>query len=138
LTLSWQGPSQAKVGQIITLTLNGRVPPEATQMNLRVAVDSAVLKPVDASEGGVFRQGASGATFTPSVDAGSGQVGLEFQRAAAATGIAAANGTLATMRFEVLGESRSTPVRVEQVNSSGAAGDVQSAPVAPLNLTLTL
>jgi general secretion pathway protein D len=137
LSFTWQGANQAKVGQVISLTLSGVVPLEATRMSLRVAVDAALLKPLDATEGGVFRQGASDVTFTPIVESGAGQVGLEFQRPAAATGNAAASGSLATLRFEVLAASASTAVSIEQVSSSGAAGDVPATPPAPFNLTLT-
>jgi general secretion pathway protein D len=135
LAFTWRGPNQARVGDTVTLTLNGRIPPEATQLSLRIGVDGAVLRPVDATDGGVFAQGAAGAaTFTPGVDAGGGQITLEMQRPSAAASLA--TGSLATVRFEVIGESKSTPVTVDQVVAGAASGEVIVSPTAPFNLVL--
>jgi hypothetical protein len=134
LTFTWRGQNQARVGDTVTLTLTGRVPPETTQMVLRVSADPARLKPIEATEGNAFRQGAGDITFTPGVDADAGQVMMEFQRANAAASLV--TGVVATLRYEVVGEGRGTQVAVETVSAMSAAGEVNTSPSPPFTVNL--
>lgn len=131
--LSWQGPSQAKVGQRISVAINAQSSQPFQRIALAVGFDPNVLKAVEVVEGDLLKQNNLASTFTHAIDQPGGQVAVEL----AASGDAAASGagSIATVVFEVLAASEGTPVTASNMQSAAPSGaPVMVNPVAALTL----
>lgn len=131
LMLSWQGPSQARVGERISVAINAQSSQPFQQLALALGFDPGVLRPVEVTEGDLLRQNALASTFTPSIDAAGGQVLVDL---AAASGAASGAGSVATVVFEVLAASAGTPITASNVRAAAPGGPLAANPVAPLTL----
>lgn len=119
---SWQGPTQAKVGDRISLTLNTQAlnPPAqqgAGSLSFLVGFDPAVLKAVDVVEGDVPKQGNAPSNFTKAIDQQGGQLLIDL------AGMGGEGGSIATLVFEVAGASPQSPVAVSRIVATGPAGE---------------
>jgi general secretion pathway protein D len=121
MMLSWQGPNQAKVGERISIVINGQSSQPFQQLALGVGFDPAVLRPVEVAEGDLVRQNKLESTFTHSIDQAGGQ--LAFELAASGSGAASGAGSLATVVFEVLAASAGTPVTANNIRLTGSSGE---------------
>jgi general secretion pathway protein D len=78
LALSWQGPTQAKVGQPFQLTLNAQTAGEALSFPLRISYDPTVLKPVEVKEGDFLKRNDVKSLFTTDLDPVIGQISINM------------------------------------------------------------
>jgi general secretion pathway protein D len=132
MMLSWQGPSQAKVGERISIAINAQSSQSFQHLALAVGFDPGVLRPVEITEGDIMKQNKLASTFTQSVDPTAGQVLVEL---AAGSGAASGAGSVATVVFEVLAANAGTPLTVSNVRSTAPAGEAVAVnAVAPLTL----
>jgi general secretion pathway protein D len=133
MMLSWQGPSQARVGERISVAINAQSSQPFGQLALAVGFDPAVLKPVEVSEGDLVRQNKLQSTFTQAIDQPGGRVVLEL--AVGAGGAASGAGSVATIVFEAIAASAGTPVTALEVVPASVSGEpVAVNPLAPLVL----
>jgi general secretion pathway protein D len=133
MMLSWQGPSQAKVGERISLAINAQSSQPFQRLSLAIGFDPAVLKPVEVSEGDLFKQNKLQSAFTHSIDLAGGQVALEL--AANGSGAASGAGSIANVVFEVIAANPGTPVTASSVQSAAPSGEpVAVNPIAALVL----
>jgi general secretion pathway protein D len=138
VVLTWQGPSQAKVGDKITLALNVQSTQALKSVSATLDYDPAVLRPLDAS-GGDFgvQAGGAPAQLTKNLSAGNGHIPLTL--GSAAPGGASGAGSMASITFEVLSANPQTMVGVGDATALDAGG--QAVPVtvaAPLTLETQL
>jgi general secretion pathway protein D len=98
VTLSWQGPAQAKAGDTISLTLNAQSAQPLNRAGLLVSFDPGVFRAVDATEGGFFKQNATQSTFSKTIDQASGQILVDV--AGTATDGSSGAASLVTLTFE--------------------------------------
>lgn len=123
LTLGWQGPSQARVGDRISLSINSTSGLGVRALGLLVSYDAAVLKAVDVVEGDLLKQIDPTASFTKTIDQGSGQIVVDLASPAGTDG---RNGTVATVTFEVIGAAPESAVTISRIVPAGANGEVVS------------
>jgi general secretion pathway protein D len=121
MMLSWQGPNQAKVGERISVAINGQSSQPFQRLAVAVGFDPGVLRPVEVAEGDLVKQNKLQSTFTNSIDQASGQ--LVFELAAGGSGAASGAGSVATVVFEVIAASPGTPVSANNIQSAGPAGE---------------
>ena len=136
MVFSWQGPSQAKVGDKISLTLNTRSAQGMNNLGLLVNFDHAVLKAVDAYEGNILKQGNIQSRFTKTINQDSGQVEISLAGHSAA-GVFG-DGSVVILTFEVTGEAPQSQVTVSNIapTRAGGHGLAYSAP-APYSITVS-
>jgi len=127
----WQGPSQARVGDKITVTLNGQSPLESVRsLSAAVNFDPAVLRAVDAVQGSFMRGNNVTANFSRDIGSSSVSINLEDSGELGAKG----PGSIAAITFEVVGEG-ATQVTLGQASPSNPAGDsIAVTPPPPLNI----
>lgn len=134
MSFNWQGPGQAKVGSRLTLTLNTRSSQAVGNLGLVVSYDPALLKAVEAAEGGFMRQGGANVKFTKDIDQGNGQITLDVE-SPGEKGVRG-NGGLAVLTFEVLSAGEAQ-LGVERISPSGPAGETVNF-VTPSGHTINL
>lgn len=134
LTLGWQGPSQAKVGDRISLSINSASGLGVRSLGLLVSYDAAVLRAVDVAEGDLLKQVDPAASFTKTIDQDSGQIVVDLASQAATGG---RKGTVATVTFEVIGAAAESAITISRIVSAGAKGEVVSF-VTPASYKLGL
>ncbi len=120
VALFWQGPSKAKVGEKINVTLSTPSGEGVNALGLVVKFDPAVLKAVDVVEGNLLKQGSAASKFSKSIDVANGQavVNLSGQGADGAAGA----GSVVTMVFEVTGEAPQSQITLSRMIPKGANG----------------
>jgi len=121
VTLSWQGPVQAKLGDTISLTLNAHSAQALGSMGMIVGYDASVLKALDIEEGGFLRQGNMLTTLTKSIDQSSGQILLDLS-GTSEDGVIG-TGSVATLVFEVIAAKPQTQISIGRITPSGPTGD---------------
>ena len=123
MVLSWQGPSQAKVGDRISLTLNTQSAQGMNNLGLLVNFDPAVLKVVDAVEGNVLKRSNVQSNFTKSLNQSNGQVAINLA-GSAVNGANGANGagTVVTLTFEVIATAAQSPITLSQIMPTVVGG----------------
>jgi len=126
MSFGWLGPTQAKVGDKISVTLNTASPQAIRSLGFQIGYDASVLKALDVKEGGLLKSTDPAATFTKDIQQEAGQIQVEL--ASQARGGASTTGTVITVAFEVLAPSPQTQVTVSAIRLSGAGGEAQ--PVA--------
>ena len=116
---SWDGPSQAKVGDKISLTLNTQTLQGVNRLGFLVGFDPGVLKLDDVVEGDFLKQNNLPSNFTKAIDQESGQILIDL------AGITAdgASGSVAMLVFEVTGAVPQSPVTIGRVTASGPGGE---------------
>lgn len=118
LAFSWTGPSQAKVGDKISLTLNTQAQQGVNGLGFLVGFDPAVLKATDVAEGDFMQQDNQPSNFTKTIDQASGQILVDLKGAAPG-----GEGSVVTLTFEVTAATARSPVVVSRINPSGASGE---------------
>jgi general secretion pathway protein D len=124
--LSWQGPSQAKVGNKITLRLNAQSTLGIKALGFHVVYDPAVLKAIDIVEGEALKRNNAQSTFTTNIDQASGDMAVDMS-GTGASGYA----SVATMAFEVLSAVPESTVTISSVVASGTNGEALT-PTSPM------
>lgn len=82
IDLSWQGPSQVKVGEKFKVTLKLKSDGGLTSFPFQLGFDASSLQVVDVAEGGYFKQDDAATNFTSNVDL-SGKIFLGASRSSA-------------------------------------------------------
>jgi general secretion pathway protein D len=121
LVLSWQGPSQAKVGDKISLTLNTQSTQGVKSLGFLVGFDPNVLKAVDVIEGSFLKQGNSPSKLAKVIDQTSGQILVDLS-STAATG-ASGTGSVVAVVFEVTRAASQSQITTSQILPLGSAGE---------------
>ena len=136
MTLSWQGPTQAKVGDTIMLTLNTQSAQGMNNLGLLVKFDPAVFKAVDAVEGDILRQNNMQSIFTKQVNQANGEV--EISLAGHGRGVANGDGSVCTLTFEVTGEAAQSQITLNRIAPTRAGGrELAYSTPAPYVVTVT-
>jgi len=125
VSVSWQGPAQAKPGDMISLTLTAQSQQPLNSLGLLVSYDARVLRAVDVVEGGFFRQGSAPSALNKTIDQAGGQILLDVSGSAPAG--TSGTGSLITLLFEALSASPQTQVVVGRLTPAGAGGEALSA-----------
>lgn len=128
MMLQWVGPSGARVGETVVLSLNLTAPPGLRGMPMELAYDAKRLQLVDAAEGDLLRRDGTPTSFTKAVDAVAGRVrlGLLRNQPMAAGG----QGTLVVLRFKATGTG-AAQVQLESVQPMAAYGSAPAPTVPP-------
>ncbi|NOU01066.1 MAG: type II and III secretion system protein [Gallionella sp.] len=131
-SLSWQGPSQAKVGDKIMVSLNTQTTLGLKAFNVRVGFDPAVLQALDVIEGDALRRNNTPSNMTKNIDQASGEVVVDLLGTGA--NVAA---SLATLMFEVTAAAPETLVTVNAITASGVTG-ATTTPATPQPYVITV
>ncbi len=134
LVLFWQGTSQAKVGDKISVTLNTPSAEGVNSLGLLVNFDPTVLKAVDVLEGNILKQNAP-SKFTKSIDQANGQAVISLS--SAGTRGSAGAGSVITMVFEATAAAAPSTITVSRVVPKDAGGQ-ELAYTAPAPYALTV
>ena len=134
MTFSWQGPSQAKVGDRISLTLNTQSARGMNNLGLQLNFDPAVLKALDVSEGNVLKKSNMQTRFTKAINQASGQLSVDLagHSASGANG----DGSILTVMFEVTGIAPQSQITVAKVEPTRAGGQLAYTAPAPYVVAL--
>jgi general secretion pathway protein D len=124
LVFSWQGPSQASVGDKISLRFNTRSEQGVNTLGFLVGFDPAVLKATDVSEGSFMQQDSQPTNFTRTIDQASGQILIDLKGS-----VAGGEGSVVEITFEVAAASPQSPVTVSRIDLAGSDGT--SLPFTP-------
>lgn len=118
MTLNWQGPNQAKVGDKIKLSLNTESATGLKTLGFQVGFDPEVLKVIDVSEGTALKGNNSPSNMTKNISQSGGNISVEMSGSGSP---AAAN--IATVTFEVTSVAQGTAVSVDSINATGTNGE---------------
>jgi general secretion pathway protein D len=116
---SWQGPGQAKVGERVSLTLNTEALQGVNNLSFLVGFDPSVLKAIDVVEGNVAKQNSGPSNFTKAIDQRGGQLLIDL----AGMGADGAGGSIATLVFEVAGQTPQSPIAISRISATGTGGE---------------
>jgi general secretion pathway protein D len=130
--LSWQGPSQAKVGDKIMVSLNTQSSLGLKTFNFRVGFDPAVLQAIDVIEGDALKRNNTPSNMTKNIDQAGGEISVDLLGTGA--NVAA---SVATLMFEVVAPAPETSVRVNTITTSGVSG-ASSSPATPEPYVITV
>jgi general secretion pathway protein D len=117
MALAWQGPTQAKVGEKITLSLNTQSAQGLKTVGLQIGFDPEVLKVIDVNEGDALKRGTAQASMTKHIDQTGGGITVDLTGAGAASA-----GSIVTLTFEVMAAAQGTSVSVDAVSATDANG----------------
>ncbi len=121
VALTWQGPSQVKPGETVSLTLNAQSAQTLSRAGLLVSFDPGVLRAVDVTEGGFFKQNEMPSTFSKTIDQASGQILVDVS----GTGPDGLSGTVSvvTLVFEAIAEHPQSQIVVGRMAPIGPGGE---------------
>ena len=113
--MAWSGPTAAKVGDQFKLAVVMRADSPVHSVPIQLSFDPALLKVVEVTEGGFFRQNGATSSFAHRIDAAGGRVTLGASRSdnAGATG----NAQVATITFRAQAPKPKAEVRMDSVTA---------------------
>jgi general secretion pathway protein D len=118
LTVSWQGPKQAKIGDKIILSLNAPSTKGVKMLALHAGFDPTVLKVVDIMEGDSLRRNKEPSKLTKTIDLEGGDIAVSM------SGVGAVGqASVVTLIFEVLSAVPESSVSVSSITATGAGGE---------------
>ena len=125
--LSWQGASQAKVGDQFKIVVYAQTGGKVVDVPLKVAYDSSALEVVDVAEGDFLKANNAQTVFSSNVDPSGGQVSVDISQPGLEG--AAGRGSLAVLTFKVTAANPQAPISVSgsAVNAAGDTVQSQSA-----------
>ena len=121
LTITWAGPNQAKVGEVMALQLQLGQGLAMRGLPFEIAYDAKHLQWIDAAEGDVFNRDGVATLYQANLDATPGRLRVALMRRGATS--AAGPGRLITLRFKAIAAG-STALQLENAQPivlSGAA-----------------
>jgi len=122
--LTWQGPTEAKVGEEVTLVLRAKTGETLQSAAVQVGFDASTLEFVRATEGDFMKQGGVNTAMSHHLDAAAGTLSVRFARGGPGV---SGDGALASFTFRV--KDGAPTARVQTLAVS---------PVGPGNQPLTL
>jgi general secretion pathway protein D len=125
VTLSWQGPVQAKPGETVSLTLNVQSQQPVNSLGLLVSFDPGVFKAIDVVEGGFLKQDNMQSTLTKTIDQAGGQILLDMS--GSGSDGASGTGSLVTLVFEAIAAQPQSRIAVGRLAPSGPGGEALTA-----------
>ncbi|MFD0668899.1 secretin N-terminal domain-containing protein [Ramlibacter sp. MAHUQ-53] len=126
-TLAWEGPPNARAGDLVTLKLLARAEAPVASLPVTLGFDPRVLQVVAVTAGDFLRQGGTASGFTSRVDP-AGQVHLGGASTVPPGPDAPAPGVLASVQWRVLSAAGGT-TRVQVLNAAPLGA--QAAPLLP-------
>ena len=120
LAFSWQGPSQAKVGDKISFTLNTQSTQGVKSLAFLVGFDPSVLKVADVAKGGFLDQANSQSRLTKITDQASGQIVVQLSNTAPTE--LGGSGSVVTIGFEVMRPTQQSQITLNQILPLDAKG----------------
>jgi general secretion pathway protein D len=136
MVFSWQGPSQAKVGDTISLTLNTQSVQGMNNLGLLVNFDHTAFKVVDAVEGNLLKQGNIQSKFSKVINQNNGQV--EISLAGHSTAGVFGDGSVVTLTLEVTGGAPQSQITVSRITPTRSGGiGLAYTPPAPYSMTVS-
>ena len=120
LMLSWQGSSQAKVGDQFKVVVYAQTGGKVVDVPFKVAYDPAALEVVDVAEGDFLKGNNAQTVFSSNVDQSGGQVSVDVSQPGLEG--AGGRGSLAVLTFKVTAANPQAPISVSG-SAVNAAGD---------------
>lgn len=120
VVLSWQGPGQAKLGEVISLTLNAQSAEALSRLDLLVSFDPTVLRALDVTEGGFLKKNNAQTTFSKTIDQAGGQILVDVSGMEPAG--ASGTGSVFTLSFEAIAGHPQSQIAVGRATPSGPGG----------------
>jgi general secretion pathway protein D len=121
MVLMWQGPSRARIGDKINLTLNTAYAQGVSNLGLQMNFDPKVFKVVDVEEGNLLKQGNGQSNFTKSIDQAGGQIAVGVASAGAG-GAPGGTGSVVTVTLEATAAAPQSKITLSKITPSDAAG----------------
>ena len=134
LMLSWQGPSQAKVGEVFKIVVYAQTGAKVVNVPLKVAYDPAALQVMDVAEGDFLKGNNVQTVFNSNVDQSGGQVTVDMSQPGQEG--AGGRGSLAVLTFKALAPISQAPITVSGSAVNAAGDSVQVNPPAAHNVAL--
>lgn len=125
VALTWQGPSQAKQGEVISLTLNAQSAKALNGFDLQVDFDPAEFRAVDVASGAYLTQNEAPPTLNKTIDQDAGHVQVELA-GAGAEGVSG-GGSVVVLQFEVLAANPRSRISIGRVAPVGPGGEAVEA-----------
>jgi general secretion pathway protein D len=131
--LAWQGPTQAKVGEKISLSLVTSSAQGVKSYGVQIGFDPEALKVIEVSDGGALKRNNAAATFNKTINQAAGSISADLSGSGAG-----GSANLVTLTFEVLTAAQGTTVSIDSIKAAGTNGEALSlAAPEPQVLTLT-
>jgi general secretion pathway protein D len=135
LVLSWQGPTQAKVGELINLTLNTQSVQGMNNVGLRVSFDPAVFKAVEVVEGDIMKKNNIQSKMTQTINQASGQIEVDLAGHSARG--AAGEGSVVTLTLEAIGEAPQSQITLSRIEPTRIGGRMAFSSPAPYMIAVS-
>ncbi|HET9581169.1 MAG TPA: secretin N-terminal domain-containing protein [Usitatibacter sp.] len=133
--LLWQGPTEAKVGEEVTLTLRAKTGDTLQSAAVQVGFDASTLELVRVTEGDFMKQGGVPSAMTHHLDAKAGMVNVRFARGGAGV---TGEGALASFTFRVKDGAPTARVQTLAVSPVGPGNQpLALAPPPPHSVTVS-
>jgi general secretion pathway protein D len=134
--LSWQGASQAKVGEQFKVAVYAQTGGAVASIPLKVAFDPAALQVVDVSGGDFLKGHNANALFKSNLNQASGQVSVDISQAPGQAGIGG-QGSLAVITFKAIAANPEVPITLSGSALTATGDDVPITLPPPHNIELT-
>ena len=121
MTLAWQGPKQAKVGEKISVLLNTPSTQGAKTIGFQIGFDPAVLKPVDVIEGDALKRNNAASNLNKNIDQAGGSISVELS----GTGSSGSASVIA-LTFEVISSVPESSLTLDSTTATGTNGETLS------------
>jgi general secretion pathway protein D len=123
MSLSWQGPSQGKIGDKLTIMLNTQSTQGVKALGFHVEFDPSVLKAIDVVEGDAMKRNNTSSTFSKKIDQEEGDVAVDL----VGKGGEGA-GKIFTLTFEVISTTQESTVALSSLSAMGENGESITLP----------
>ena len=118
MALSWQGPTHAKVGDKITLTLNTQSAEGVKSLGILVGFDPTSLKAIDALEGASMKRSGAPSSYKRNIDQAGGEISVDLS----GTG-ASGSAAVITLTFEAIADVPESSVSINSITATGTNGE---------------
>ena len=134
LMISWQGATQAKVGDQVKVVVYAQTGARVVDASLKVSYDPAALEVVDVSEGDFLKGNNAQTVFNSNVDQSGGQVSVDISQPGQEGG--SGRGSLAVLTFKAIAAVPQAPITVSGTAVNAAGDSLQVSLPAPHNVAL--
>jgi general secretion pathway protein D len=117
---NWIGPSTARVGEPVTLSLNAKATEPMASASLQIAYDPLKLAVVEVKEGSLLTQGDARTVFNHKVDPARGRILVSINRGGAQGAIGDA--PIVEVTFKAVTEADAIPVQLTVASPVGTGG----------------